>query len=110
MKYIVELDDVDKILRVLSVDADFTHEKMLDLTSRLSPNRWVLIDNDTREPAIGMVLDLITDKFFFARPYPSWVWNESEWMFDPPTPNPGGKENWQWNEETLTWVNHIEGN
>jgi hypothetical protein len=37
--------------------------------------------------------------------YPSWSWVEGE-GWQPPTPSPEGDE-WEWDEETLTWVSLI---
>ena len=41
--------------------------------------------------------DLYKQKQFYS----SWVWNEDEWEWQPPTPRPS--ENHYWNEETQTW-------
>jgi len=34
-------------------------------------------------------------------PFPSWTWNESEWIWEAPIPKPG--DNYMWNEDTQTW-------
>jgi hypothetical protein len=45
------------------------------------------------------------DAFFFPKPYPSWIINETEYGWDPPVPKPEDKEGYllQWNEEDIEW-------
>ena len=37
------------------------------------------------------------------QPYPSWLWNTETGIWEPPVEKPEGPF-WQWDEETLTWV------
>lgn len=54
---------------------------------------------------LGYKYDKELDAFIGPKPYPSWVLNENvDWV--PPIPMPPPKEGfvYDWNEETLSWV------
>jgi hypothetical protein len=56
---------------------------------------------------IGYTYDATNDVFYAPQPYPSWVMNESTWLWEAPTPpgpmpTTGGP--WVWDEATLSWV------
>lgn len=36
--------------------------------------------------------------------FPSWIWNEEECCYLPPTPCPDDGKKYDWNEESLSWV------
>jgi hypothetical protein len=38
------------------------------------------------------------------RGYPSWVFNETTCIFDPPTPMPTDNKRYRWDESTTSWV------
>jgi hypothetical protein len=51
---------------------------------------------------IGYRYDSVADVFIAPQPYQSWLLDENfDWQ--PPTPRPQGL-NWDWDEETLNWV------
>ena len=39
------------------------------------------------------------------KPYPSWIWNEEQVIYLPPTPHPVyiDRETYYWDEPSLTW-------
>ena len=39
------------------------------------------------------------------QPYPSWTWNTETGIWEPPVEKPEGPC-WQWDEETLTWIEY----
>ena len=41
------------------------------------------------------------EKFEPQQPYPSWVWNEQTFEYDPPKPKPDG--DYRWDEELGSW-------
>jgi len=51
---------------------------------------------------IGDTYNEPQDRFEPTSPYPSWVWNEKLYSYEPPSPRPDGQHNW--NEEALSWV------
>jgi hypothetical protein len=54
---------------------------------------------------IGYIYDAGRDAFYSPSPYPSWILDEETCYWNPPTAIPveEGKM-FQWNEETLAWV------
>lgn len=42
------------------------------------------------------------EKFEPKQPYPSWVWNEQTFEYDPPKPKPEG--NYRWSETEGDWL------
>ena len=44
-------------------------------------------------------------KFEPQQPYPSWLWNEETFEYNPPKPKPEGI--YRWDEETGDWVEHL---
>jgi len=42
------------------------------------------------------------EKFEPQQPYPSWVWNEKTFSYDPPKPKPEG--DYYWSESSLEWL------
>ena len=45
------------------------------------------------------------EKFEPQQPYPSWVWNEETFSYDPPKPKPEGI--YRWDETAGDWVEHL---
>jgi len=51
---------------------------------------------------IGYTYDAVNDVFISSKPYPSWTLDDNfDWQ--PPTPQPV-EGRWNWNEETLSWI------
>jgi hypothetical protein len=42
--------------------------------------------------------------FAAPQPFPSWTLNEETYQWDAPTPMPTDDKRYQWDEETLSWV------
>jgi len=53
---------------------------------------------------IGYTYDSQRDAFIPPRPFASWVLNEDTCLWNAPTPMPTDNKYYQWNENTLTWV------
>lgn len=54
----------------------------------------------------GMVYNSYADRFEPPKPYPSWTWNESLVIWEPPIafPDSTDSENYTWDENNQTWV------
>lgn len=46
----------------------------------------------------------LNGKFKPAKPYESWVFNETIWNWDAPEPRPTDGKPYVWDEDTLNWV------
>mgnify|MGYP000626774201 CR=1 FL=1 len=57
---------------------------------------------------IGFTYDAIRDAFIPPRPFPSWNLNEETCLWEAPIEIPNNIEGqlWNWDEETLNWINY----
>lgn len=53
---------------------------------------------------VGFTYDSANNVFYAPSPYPSWVLNQSTWLWEAPTPMPTSGGFFNWNEETNSWV------
>lgn len=52
---------------------------------------------------VGFIYDAINDVFYAPKPYPSWVLNESTWIWESPVIKPTDG-NYDWDEATTSWL------
>jgi|APCry1669190327_1035288.scaffolds.fasta_scaffold00450_4 hypothetical protein len=53
---------------------------------------------------LGYIYDREHDVFYPPSPFPSWtISEETNWVWQPPTPTPTDGKNYKWNEDTKTW-------
>lgn len=52
---------------------------------------------------LGYTYDETNDVFYAPKPYPSWILNQSTWLWDAPTPMPTDGKIYKWDEDTLSW-------
>lgn len=107
MSHFAEIDDNNKVLRVLVGDnndpaGDEGYQWLLDNLG----GTWIKtsFNNKIRKQyaGIGYTYDPVADVFIAPQPYPSWSLDENfDWQ--PPTPRPEGF-GWDWNEESLSWI------
>jgi hypothetical protein len=55
---------------------------------------------------IGYLFDGVG--FYAPQPYPSWTKNSSTYLWEAPTPYPTDDKHYNWNEETLSWLEITE--
>jgi hypothetical protein len=86
-----------------------------------SPGAWVQTSYNTsggvhseggtplrkNHASIGSVYDATRDAFIPPQPYPSWLLNEDTCQWTPPTPCPSDNKYYEWDEETLSWVEEV---
>ena len=53
---------------------------------------------------LGYVYDATNDVFYAPQPYPSWTISAPTWIWISPVPYPTDGNKYQWNEETISWV------
>ena len=81
------------------------------------PNNWIQTSYNTHAgqhpegrplrknfAGIGYTYDKDRDAFIPPKPYPSWLLNEETCTWDSPVPMPTDGKKYQWDEETLSWV------
>jgi hypothetical protein len=53
---------------------------------------------------IGYTYDATNDVFYAPKPYPSWILNESTWLWKAPVDYPTEEGRFTWNETTTSWI------
>jgi len=53
---------------------------------------------------IGYIYDSAHDVFYAPQPYPSWVLNQSTWLWESPIPYPNDGKRYIWDESTISWI------
>ena len=53
---------------------------------------------------IGYTYDATNDVFYASKPYPSWVLNQSTWLWESPIPYPNDDKRYIWDESTISWI------
>ena len=130
MATFAEIDDSKKVIRVLVVDDKDTQDADgneveaigVNYLSKFLGGTWLKTDKYTRGGVHvkggtpfrknyggpGFTYDETRDAFISPQPYPSWTFNETTCLWDPPVPWPGDastepSKNYTWNEETRQW-------
>lgn len=93
-----ELDSNNIVLRVIVADSAFIATQ---------PGRWVESNAAVYKnaAAIGYTFDEQRQAFLAPKQFPSWVFNESTYRWDPPVPRPPYDGNfYRWDEPSTSWV------
>lgn len=53
---------------------------------------------------IGYTYDATNDVFIEPKPFPSWVLDESTWLWEAPIARPTDGKKYRWDESTTNWV------
>jgi len=113
-----------KVVQVIVAEPDF-FSTFVDS----SPGSWIQTSYNTRgnvhygsdgEPdggvalrgnyaGIGYTYDPQNDVFYAPQPYPSWVLNQTTWLWDAPVTYPTDGQIYVWNEATFSWKLVTEG-
>lgn len=101
-----------KVTQVIVAEPEF-FETFVDS----SPGQWIQTSYNThgnQHPegrplrgnfaGIGYTYDAQNDVFYAPQPYPSWTLNQSNWLWEPPTPMPQDGKMYRWDEATTSWV------
>ena len=101
-----------KVIQVIVAEPEFFNT-FIDT----SPGSWIQTSYNThgnQHPenrplrgnyaGIGFTYDQINDVFYAPAPFPSWVLNQSTWLWESPTPYPTDGKNYIWDEATKTWA------
>jgi hypothetical protein len=115
MAHFAELDEFNTVKRVIAVhnnelldDNGIEQEqKGIDFCVAHYGGIWVQTSYNAtfrkNYAGIGFMYDPINDWFYSPQPYSSWVLNSNA-KWEAPTPRPNDGKDYQWNEETLAWV------
>ena len=107
-----------KVVQVIVAEPEF-----FDTFVDSSPGQWLQTSYNTRggvhygadgQPdggqalrgnyaGIGYTYDAVNDVFCAPQPFPSWVLNGQNWLWEPPTAMPPDGRNWAWDESLVSW-------
>ena len=116
MSHFAEVDSTNTVLRVIVAEQDF-----IDSGAVGNPKNWIQTSYNTRSgqhtfggtplrgnyAGVGYTYDVTLDAFLEPKPYASWVLNKATYSWDAPIPRPADTKLYEWNEETLAWVELI---
>ena len=106
-----------KVIQVIVAEAEF-----FDTFVDSSPGEWIQTSYNTQGnqhllggtplrgnyAGIGFTYDRQNDVFYPPKPFPSWVLNESTWLWDAPVPYTDDGKMHKWNEDQQQWVEVTE--
>lgn len=113
MAHFAEIDENNIVLKVLVTDNNDPagDEGYSWLVENLG-GRWVQTSYNANFrknfAGIGFTYDEELDAFIPPKPFESWVLNEETCRWVPPVPMPQDGKIYNWNEETLTWIEEIK--
>ena len=126
MAHFVEIDALQRVIRVLVVEDKDTQDKdgnevdsigmkylndafggtWLKTSYNTVGNTHALGGTPFRKnyAGIGFTYDSTKDAFIAPQPYPSWTLNASTCLWEAPVTRPDDGKVYEWNEETTNWV------
>lgn len=119
MAHFAELDEINKVIRVIVVDNDKlldengneSEQKGIEFLESFLPGKWVQTSYNSsfRKNFAGpdFYYDENRDAFIPTQKFPSWTLNEETCLWEPPVPMPEG-HGWIWNEESMSWISRFE--
>jgi hypothetical protein len=100
-----------KVTQVIVAEPEF-FDKFIDS----SPGTWLQTSYNThgnQHPeerplrgnyaGIGFTYDATNDVFYAPQPYPSWILNNTTWLWEAPVSMPTDGKVYNWNEELNNW-------
>lgn len=115
MAHFAELDENNKVLRVVAVhnimlqDGDNVEREELgiEFVRSMLGGTWVQTSYNgsfrKNFAGVGFTYDTGKDAFIPQKPHSSWRLNDDTCMWEPPTPMPDDNKLYLWNENTLSW-------
>ena len=119
MSYFAQVDENGIVVQVIAIS-----QEMIDTGLWGDPSTWFQTSYNTRGgvhygqdgnpdggialrknyAGIGSIYDKTLDAFYTPQPYPSWTLNQDTCYWEPPVPMPTDGNLYNWDEETLSWV------
>ena len=118
MAHFAELDENNKVTRVLVVNDDYLKDENGNEVEELGKahmesvhgGRWIQTSYNhnirVRYAGIDYTYDEELDAFLYPKPHNSWVLNEETYDWEPPIPMPTDAPEgyyYQWNETLVNW-------
>ena len=100
-----------KVTQVIVAEKEF-----FDTFVDSSPGTWIQTSYNThgnQHPegrplrgnyaGIGYTYDATNDVFYAPQPYPSWILNNTTWLWEAPVAMPTDGKEYKWNESITNW-------
>ena len=100
-----------KVTQVIVAEQEF-----FDIFVDTSPGEWIQTSYNTygnQHPngtplrgnyaGIGCTYDKENDVFYEPQPYPSWILNNTTWLWESPVAMPNDEKMYKWNESITNW-------
>jgi hypothetical protein len=100
-----------KVIQVIVAEKEF-----FDTFVDSSPGTWLQTSYNThgnQHPegrplrgnyaGIGYIYDATNDVFYEPQPYPSWILNNTTWLWEAPVAYPTDDKLYKWNESIANW-------
>jgi hypothetical protein len=101
-----------KVTQVIVAEPEF-----FDTFVDSSPGTWIQTSYNThgnQHPegsplrgnyaGIGYTYDTKNDVFYEPQPFPSWILNNTTWLWEAPVAYPTDNKNYKWDEATTNWI------
>lgn len=110
----------DLVTNVLVVPDEQEHRGEEYLNEIGLEGRWIQTSYNAnlrgKFAGIGDYYNSELDRFEEVSPFPSWVWNEDDYCYEPPFPKPEDRQTpenpngvlYRWDEDTVSWVEVAE--
>jgi len=105
-----------KVVQVIVAEKEF-----FDTFVDTSPGTWLQTSYNThgnQHPegrplrgnyaGIGYNYDATNDVFYAPQPYPSWILNNTTWLWEAPVAMPTDDKLYKWDEATTSWLEVTE--
>ncbi len=102
MSYFAKLDDNNVVIENIVAEQDFVDSLNDDHTYIQYDKKSTGKENTA---TIGSTWDASNSGFIPIKPFESWSWNSTDWVWEAPTPIPEPSEDsfYIWNEDNSTW-------
>jgi hypothetical protein len=120
MAHFARIDISNHVIQVIVADRDFINslpDAVFWIQTSYNTYAGIHYDPNTGEPsqdqskalrknfaAIGYLYDSGRDAFIPPKPFASWSLDEFSCLWVPPVPYPDDGLSYEWNEESLSWV------
>jgi len=116
MSHFAQIDENNIVTQVIVIEQDVVDTGLFG-----DPMNWIQTSYNTyggvhtlggtplrkNYAGIGYTYDSIRDAFIPPKPFNSWVLNETSCLYEAPTPMPTDDKMYNWDEETLAWIEII---
>ena len=113
MSHFAQIDENNIVTQVIVIEQDVVDTGLFG-----DPASWIQTSYNTsggvhllggtplrkNYAGIGYTYDSTRDAFIPPKPYNSWVLNETTCLYEAPTPMPTDGKIYNWDEETLSWI------